>query len=298
MTKGTGLESQTLIFLHIPKTAGVSVSKILETHYQPDEIYHIRHDNRSAHAPEFSLHNGTVNDFKALSISARSQFRCLLGHVNFGIHEYIPGPSTYFTLIRNPTDRLISQHRQYNRAARIDPNGVHRHQSFGEFWDTYQKSMSNYQIRFLCDKDIPKIPSNEKLRQAKQNLTDYFCVCGTTEQFDESLLLLSRHMGWPSTLYGKHNVSVRELEDSEISSELLKEIEHSNIYDRELHDYANSFLDSAIEIYGEQYDYDLAKLRSGLNGLKWGLVQIVRFHIKRAMKSKTKYLSFLTKLKK
>jgi hypothetical protein len=283
------LESQTLIFLHIPKTAGVSVSKFLQTCYHTDEIYHIRYDNQSVLAPDFSPHYGTENDFKELSTTARSKFRCLLGHVKFGIHEHIPGPSTYFTLIRDPTDRLVSQHRQYNKAARVEPNSVHRHQSFSEFWDEYQKSMSNYQIRFLCDNDIPKIPPNDKLLQAKRNLADYFCVCGTTERFDESLLVLSRYMGWPVSLYGKHNVSVREPKDSEISKDLLKEIETMNSYDKDLFNYANALLDSAVKNYGEQFDYDLTKLRSGINGIKWGIVQQIRFHIKRLMKSVEKH---------
>ena len=282
------MESQTLIFLHIPKTAGVSVSRILESHYRPDEIYHIRQDNRSALAPEFSPHNGTENDFKALSASARSQFRCLLGHVKFGIHEHIPRPSTYFTLVRDPTDRLVSQHRQYNKAARTESNSVHRHQSFSEFWDKYQKSMSNYQIRFLCDEGSSKLPVNEKLLQAKRNLKDFFCVCGTTERFDESLLVLSRHMGWPVTLYGKHNVSVPEPEDAEISANLIEEIRVSNTYDKELFDYVNSLLDDVIEASGEQYEYDLAKLRSGVSGIKWGLLHEIRFRIKRRLKSKVK----------
>ena len=291
------MESQTLIFIHVPKTAGVSVSKILETHYQTDEIYHIRHDNRSALAPDFSPHNGTEDDFKELSISARSKFRCILGHVSFGIHKYIPGPFTYFTLLRDPTDRLISQHRQYNRAASIDPNSAHFNQTFNEFWETHQKSMSNFQIRFFYDHDLPRIPLDEKLIQAKQNLADYFCICGTTERFDESLLVLSRFMGWPFTLYGRHNVSERDQKMPEISADLMKEIRNSNTYDEDLYDYVNSNLDRAIEAYGEQFDYDLAKLRSGLNGLKWGIVQIIRFYIMRRINSKAKYSSIFARLK-
>src|SRR5262245_44203798 len=77
----------TLLFLHLPKTAGTTFADILVRQFGPDEVFHVRTPER---LPRYSRWNGTLDELAALSERRRARFRCVLGHFSFGLHEIIP----------------------------------------------------------------------------------------------------------------------------------------------------------------------------------------------------------------
>lgn len=77
------LQSQTVIFLHIPKAAGTTLHRILERHYPPSAIFSIGAD---AHA--------SIREFKALSEAERAAIRLFRGHMPYGLHTCPNRPLT------------------------------------------------------------------------------------------------------------------------------------------------------------------------------------------------------------
>jgi len=90
----------TIIFAHIPKAAGTTLHRIIEQQYHRQEIYSIY---STPLTPEASFEH-----FTNLTPEQRAQIRILKGHMSFGLHAYIPGPVTYFTLLREPIERVVS----------------------------------------------------------------------------------------------------------------------------------------------------------------------------------------------
>jgi hypothetical protein len=86
---------QKVVFLHIPKTGGSTLYGIIDRYCERGTIYNIRID-------------GSMDDFKNLSVSHRSEIRMLRGHHEFGLHKFPSGLSTHLTLLRDPVDRVIS----------------------------------------------------------------------------------------------------------------------------------------------------------------------------------------------
>ena len=101
--KGNAESSETAIFLHIQKTGGTTVHRILERHYPKDRIY------------SFDAWEHTFEHFTNLSEDERGRIRLLRGHMVFGMHECVPNPSTYFTVLRDPVERAISYYYHVRR---------------------------------------------------------------------------------------------------------------------------------------------------------------------------------------
>ena len=93
---------QTVIFVHTPKTAGMTLYRILERNYSKKSIYTVWKD-------------GSIDEFKQLSAERQDQIRLLRGHAGYGMHAYLPGPCAYFTLLRDPIKRTISYYHYVRR---------------------------------------------------------------------------------------------------------------------------------------------------------------------------------------
>ena len=52
----------------------------------------------------------SVGEFKKLPEALRERIIVLKGHLYFGLHEFLPRPSTYITILRDPVDRVISNY--------------------------------------------------------------------------------------------------------------------------------------------------------------------------------------------
>lgn len=93
----TARQQQAVIFLHLPKTAGTTLNRIARRHYAPEAVH--------ALGPRAQ---DEIAAFQALGKRERERVRFLTGHMAFGLHEDLPAPSRYITLLRHPVERVIS----------------------------------------------------------------------------------------------------------------------------------------------------------------------------------------------
>ena len=89
----------TIIFLHIPKTAGSTLHTILQKQYPGDQLCHLKGD------PHIDT---AITNFKSMDSTQKKQIRLLTGHFEFGIHQWLPQTAVYFTLLRHPVERVLS----------------------------------------------------------------------------------------------------------------------------------------------------------------------------------------------
>jgi hypothetical protein len=241
---------ETLIFLHVPKTAGISVSQSIVRNFSDAEVFHVRNPNH-ANGPIFSKNHGTIECFRSLPEAKRRRFRCILGHMHFGLHEHVPGPAGYVTVLRDPVERLLSHFGQYCRMVQSGEIRESATQpSLEEFCRLKVRAMDNHQTRFLCGWKFDQHPRQENLDRAKENLRKWSRVAGTMERFDETEAVLHRAYGWPHVARFRENVGTGRLRREDIDPKFLAEVEELNWLDRELHGLANSLLDAAIAKHG------------------------------------------------
>jgi hypothetical protein len=198
---------QTVFFVHIPKTAGTSLSVVLQGMYPPERTYHI--DN--------SRYEDSSEDFKRLSAHEKAQFSLVDGHMYYGLYTSMPHESSHFTMLRNPVKRLVSlynyglQTRSVSWRARM----IEEKPTFIDFVKGhYTNTADNGIARFLSAHNLSIVPygqcDSDTANQAIANLKSNFSAIGFLEVFDQSLLLLKNALAWTSQpLYKRRNVTPR-----------------------------------------------------------------------------------------
>ena len=180
------MDREALIFLHIPKTAGKTLKRIIEWQYNPLSIF----------ALDVRVH-AAAERFKTLSAERRRCLRVVRGRMVYGIHEFLPKAATYITMLREPMARVLSSyyfilrrplHPLY-RKLKKERLGVEEYfRLFTHLNNGQCRLVARVQNGASCDDRMPEI--------AKENLTKSFSVIGLCERFEESLLLMAKTFGW------------------------------------------------------------------------------------------------------
>ncbi len=263
---------QTVIFLHIPKAAGTTLLRILDRHYPPAAIFSIGADSHTS-----------IREFKALSEAERSKIRLFRGHLPYGLHTYLPQPSTYFTVLRDPVERVISYYQYILRTPGHYLYDIVMGQKMS--LKTLLESglpimMNDAQVRLIsgvwadvgfdaCTPDI--------LETARQNLHQSFNVVGLKEQFDATLLMLKQAYGWGHLFYLHENVGRGREWQSDYDSDTLVLIRQFNQLDDALYRDAQTSFNQQIRQQGAAFQNRLALFR-----LSNRLYQFIRTHSVRA----------------
>ena len=229
-------QAKTLIFLHIPKAGGTTLQTIIERNYKKGEVHRYQ-------GPE---------DFKKYSERQKRGFKVVSGHFYYGLHRDIPQPTTYFTMLRDPIERVISN---YFYVLRTPEHHLHNKvksekMSLRDYViSKVNRQLDNGQLRLLWgDGDIPfGSCSTEMLEKAKEHLRDSFSVIGLVERFDDSLQLLAKQFGWKNISYEKANVTANRPQQSQIDAATLSAVEECNLYDRELYHFAEQALTEQLK---------------------------------------------------
>jgi hypothetical protein len=260
-------QQQTIIFLHIPKAAGSTLQRIIEEEYSSPAIFKI----------DGSCIQQSIDDFKQLPESQRASIAALMGHMGFGLHQFLPQPATYITLLRDPVERVISDYyyvlrspnhyRHYEVTAKnmslkeyvvsgisTETNNCQTRRLSGAEQEVLQKPFVSAGIAFgECPVNILKL--------AKENLRQWFAVVGLVERFDKTLILLRRAFGWRVPLYVKKNVTKDRPSKADISRAALSAIEEYNQLDIELYRYARGLFQDTINQQAGAFKWELCAFK-------------------------------------
>src|SRR2546421_4420419 len=192
------MDREALIFLHIPKTAGTTLNRIIEWQYSPLAIftmdpYRIR---------------ATPERLKRLPERRRRRLRVVRGHLFYGIHEFLPQGATYITMLREPVARFLSS---YYFILRRPLHPLHRKlkkQQLGvEDYLRLTPHRQNFQCQLIAGVEKRAADDERLLEIAKEHLTNSFSVVGISERFEESLMLIAKTFDWEVPYYENRKVS-------------------------------------------------------------------------------------------
>jgi len=230
----------TVLFLHIGKTAGLTLRKILRRQFPPSRIMVLKGEPLGSGRLR---REDTIRTLAILPESERARPRLIMGHMVFGVHEFVPRPSTYITLLRNPVSLTVSQ---YNYVLRTPGHPLHRTAiSRYRTLDDYVRSgvsleTDNSQTRALAgDTTTPFGECTSRLLDlAKENVEKHFAVVGLAERFDESLIVLRKAFGWTKLYYVRVNVAPGHYRKDGVPATTLEAIAERNWLDMELYKWA------------------------------------------------------------
>ena len=234
--------NEVFIYVHIPKTGGQTLGKILDEQYQISEVLKYKQPETmesllstasKEKATKIGCYVEHLESYLKQNPGGDANIGCIYGHMHFGMHHYLTKPYTYFTVLRDPVDRVVSHYYYF-----LGKGHFKQETSFEEF--ITRDKFFNFQTRYLAG-------GNPDLETAKANIDTYFPIVGITELFDETLFLMKKHFGWDNIVYTKKNVTAKRPPKEQISQEILDLIVQHNKMDIELYQYARNKLEEKIK---------------------------------------------------
>lgn len=234
---GSRTPDKAIIFLHLPKTAGTTLNRLIEWEYPLTEMYSI----------DPVLFEWSAAHLRNLPQSRLRRTRMFKGHMLFGLHEVLPQPSTYITVLRNPVERVLSAF-YYMRSYRLHPL----------YWKFRQEKMTieqfvqrstrdSVQCKIIAGAEYHQPCTQEVLERAIGHLDCYFSVVGLSERFEESLALMKLRFGWQLKSYSSFNVTRARPKKEDLPQSTLDLIAQRNRFDVALYEHASKLFGEAVE---------------------------------------------------
>jgi hypothetical protein len=257
------------IFLHIPKTAGTTLVRILHRQY--------------AKTGFVSIKAGTSFENAKLQIvrEEEERFRLVYGHVPFGIHDALTRPVRYFTLVRDPVDRVLSHYyfaRSYP-AHRLYKEITEKRMTLRDYVASgITGELANGQTALLAGQK-QDAPSGDLslLECAQANIMSHFAAAGVIEDFDRTIILFKLALGWRKPLvYESANVTAGRPDANAIDEETLEAIRSQNRLDELLYRFIRDRFHWAVANNDRSVRRELRVLRLGNAVYRYGLRPVRR----------------------
>lgn len=177
-----------MVHLHIPKTAGSSLTRILAPHF--------------ARGSQLPVSDGDLAAFAALSDTERRKASFIFGHLSHGIASLLPQGHDYICVLRRPGTRLLSYYKYLYRTTDHHSQKFvgGQNMSFGTFleWASdpqngHLNEVNNGQIRRLAGLKMQRDGASDPqlLLAAVHNIASPDLIFGLTEHFDHFVQRLS-----------------------------------------------------------------------------------------------------------
>jgi hypothetical protein len=253
----------TVIFLHVGKTAGATMRRALRREFGRGEVLEVR---APTVRPGRLRRDGAVGWFASLPEAERARPRLIMGHMTYGLHEFVPRPSEYLTLLREPVALVRSQYGHVRRhEGHLLYEQAKAHPDLGSYIESgLSLEMDNSQTRaFAGDTTTPFGGcTTEMLDRAKANLQG-FAVAGATERFDESVVAMIRAFGWRRVRYVTTNVDPNRAARAPLNDRELALVREHNALDLELYAWAaERFQRDVVGAPGFAADLDAFRARN------------------------------------
>ncbi len=249
-----------LIFMHIPKTGGMSLFASMCEHYglRMADLYNLSAEHRNLEEIE-----------RILLAPDNSVFA---GHFPFGLHEWLEKPTVYVSIVRNPVDRIVSlyhyalryrrgfrQHCQSHACSfqslfddRIAPDffadflpWIAGSSAMGEFLACQSPELDNGMVRRFSGLGLePGRCPDAALDTAKRNIEHCVSVVGLQERYDETLLALRLALGINLTAF--HINRGRRPASNVLNPVMKKRIEAANQLDIALYAWLEERFDQQL----------------------------------------------------
>lgn len=260
-------EKKFIIYLHIPKAAGMTVQRMIRRRYGSNLF------QRSV-----NLIKGSKNlKFKDAVLSKTMKDRFFMGHFCYGIHHFLPHPYTYITFLREPISRLLSLYKYSRSNEGSYYHGLARNVSPEDFFfKSNLMELDNGMLRFIVGKnpDLNDMFLNrtrlgecnqEMLNTAKQHIDKEFSFVGIVEKFDESVVLLKKVLGWKNAYYLKRNTSSQhhtyQSNHFKFTDELVEKLQEKNQLDLELYQFAKERFERYVNSLGDNFTKEVTEFQ-------------------------------------
>jgi len=262
-----------LIHLHIPKTGGTSLNSMVQHAFANTEISDTmfigsEHYNGLGLAP-YEL---CRQRFASYAADDLQRIRYVTGHLPMGLHRAFDRTAKYFTVIRHPVDRVISDFffRIQDNEPYVKDGELLRFEEYVE--SRYDVYLRDYQVRVISgcpelEGTRPQLgmqtpgPAVERrhLEEAKRNIERHFLAVAPLEKMTELALLIRRIYGWPMRrLLTEYKARTKQRPRmNEVSPRVIAMIEDCNSHDLELYEWVGKRFAAQSRLFEPELSKDV-----------------------------------------
>jgi hypothetical protein len=244
-----------LIFFHIPKTGGMTMEKVIERCLQDQQF------NAYLKMPDTALlvrsTAKVAEKFHKLPIERQHAVRCMVGtHFTFDVATIFDKPSKFFTIVRHPVDRVVSNFFHNRVMSHLPCYPFIKDLTLEQYLDSgIGLDQDNHQVRMLSgcpDLDGPwdlegrpisiRPVERRHLEMAKRNVEERFIVAAPIEEYTALVWFLKRLYGWPfhRVLFRINNETPNRPKLAAVSEATRKRLETLNRYDIEVYEWVKA----------------------------------------------------------
>lgn len=235
----------TVVFVHIPKTAGSSLREVLLRQYPPRRgrtfwiVDPVKDSAWLASLPE----------------EERARLSLVEGHMYYGVHELLPRPCVYLTMLRDPMERVLSYYSHIRSREDHFLYEAARELTLGACIERgLTVELDNFMVRALSSLRHANVPvggvTREMLEEAKAHLDGMYL--GLTERFEESLAWFAARLGWRGlggwrgAATARANITAARVRREDLSRSDVEMVEGANAYDTELYAYGRAVFEARV----------------------------------------------------
>lgn len=229
-----------IVFIHLPKTAGMTLRGVLERVYAGLPIAFLGNLSKG----------GELAEFAAMPEADRRAHALVAGHFPWGAQAVLPGART-ITVLRDPIERLISVY-AFNKRA---PNALH-HKAINEgdlsLADCVESGLlrGEYNLQTNMLRDKRATTPEQALASATRNIRA--CAAfGLVERFDDTLAYFARELRWPADAIDPatredRNITHNRAKADDLDPALLDTLRRETAIDRALYDDAATLFEKRL----------------------------------------------------
>ena len=163
------VDNRQIVILHIPKTAGTSLRKLVQKNYKKEECFFVYTKNSRFR---------TVDDFMQLGEEKKARLKIVMGHLPFNPSLYAGMNPVYVTILRNPVERVISY---YNHVMTRKDGWTARNVSLLKYLEESEDlQLWNHQTRILSGLNEVVVDGSH-LEAAIRNIETHFIFTGLSQ---------------------------------------------------------------------------------------------------------------------
>jgi hypothetical protein len=260
-----------LIFLHIGKTAGTTLSDVLVRNF-PEARRLSGWPTETSSVLGLHRYAAIKQCHDRLPREQRRALALLNGHVPFGVHAIFEQSAKYITLVREPADRTVSNF-YYLLETPAEPL-FYPHLKDMAFADYVASDLclDNLQVRVLsgCQELEPQWNGSRPLRvtpatpehltAAKRNIERHFLAAAPLDDFTDLLVLLSLTFDWPlnKIQFTRKNVTKARPPLSQIPHDVRRLIDDKFHLDRQLYQWVTDRFRRQVRHLGSAFALERA----------------------------------------